>query len=56
MNYKQMTTRELTLYLLENRKDKEAYQELRNREIKKIVIPSNASMEEQAQIFKQILQ
>ncbi|MGL5942137.1 MAG: DUF6887 family protein [Waterburya sp.] len=49
-----MTTRELTIYLLENRKDKEAYIELRKREGKKIIIPANASVEEQNQILKQI--
>lgn len=54
MNYKQMTTKELTLYLLDNRKDKEAYNELRTREGRKIIISPNTSVEEQIQVFKQI--
>lgn len=55
MNYKQMTTKELTLHILNNRRDKKAYNELRIRDGKKIVIPANVSIREQTQILKQLI-
>ena len=50
-----MSTRELMLHLLENKQDREAYNELRKRNGKKVVIPKNTSTEEQTQILKQII-
>ena len=50
-----MSTRELTLYLLANKQDREAYNELRTRNGKKVVISKDASIEEQTQILKEII-
>jgi D-lyxose ketol-isomerase len=55
MNYKQMTTRELTLYVLENRQNKDALAELRKRPGKKIIIPPETSIDETNQILSQII-